>query len=119
MFRETSSSFGRLTLFSTDSGQQRLDVTDAGGPGNSWAVDHGRDVVCDHSAAEVHFINRFHEFEHVRVTVVDNGLHESRDWPTDIAKVNLPELIPQGSLTLLTRQALRALSVRLKRFLEG
>src|SRR5262249_977028 len=42
------------------------------------------------------FIERLHEFNHVRVTVVDKGLHETRNRAAHIAKVYLPKLVHFG-----------------------
>src|SRR6266487_3769988 len=81
------------SFFGADRRQQSLDVADAVGPAGSWATDHARDMVRDQGAAEIHFIKGLHEFVHVRVAVIHEGLHETRDWPADVAKVNLPELV--------------------------
>src|ERR1051326_5311080 len=75
-----------------DGRHQALDVADAVSPTRSRPAHHGRDMVRNDDAAEVHLLQRAHEPAHVGVTVIDEGLHEMRDRRAGIAEMYFPKL---------------------------
>ena len=49
-----------------------------------------------HTRFPIHGHQGAHDLFHVRVAVIHEGFHEVRDWPADVAKMNLPELVHFG-----------------------
>src|SRR6185369_4579333 len=65
-------------------------------PAGPGPTDHSRNMIGDHGTPEVHIVECFHQFIHVRVTVVHEGFDKVRYRRADVAEVNLPELVHFG-----------------------